>query len=342
MKRNETRSFLNAINSSDNNGKIPKNTLVHKLQKMMNDYHVERVMKKLVNCDTHVKLTEFLYFVFLLSPEIDEIEIFKILEEYIFGSKQNRELEQYSKINNTFNSFMLNDDIAALYIKKIYSLFTTSKRRKRYRQLINIIEVNEYAASYELFASLLLILVRVNELNNFSTRFLSMESVYNLTVHNRITQLTKKENEIDWAPILKYINPQLRNVSQHFDISYDVENAVYIGKDIKGNLFEITKKDFQEQYLVPLREVVYAVLAVIFLLNISWIDQKKAPDYMNIYISAWKKRDNQRFQEYLNDVVLDKVLNSDKYKNMPFRIKKELRRNDFEKVKKYMPDKYKN
>ena len=44
MKRNETRSFLNAINSSDNNGKIPKNALVHKLQKMMNDYHIERVI----------------------------------------------------------------------------------------------------------------------------------------------------------------------------------------------------------------------------------------------------------------------------------------------------------
>lgn len=342
MKKYKTRSFFSGVDSSKNKDNSSQDVLAHKFQEIINDYQIEPAIKKLVKSEKHVKLTEFLYFTFLLSPEINGIEVFKIMEEYIFGPKQNKGLEQYSKFTNTLNSFMLNDDVETIYIKKIYSLFTTPKRRKLYKQLININKFNEYATSYELFASLLIILVRVNELNNFGTRFLSMESAFNLTVHNRITQLTKKENEIDWLPILKYVNPQLRNVNQHFDISYDVESSVYIGKDIKDNLFEITKKEFQEQYLIPLRDILYAMLAVIFLLNISWIDRKKAPNYMDIYITAWKGADSQRFQEYLNDITLDRVLSSDEYKNMSFKIKKELRRNDFEEIKKNMPNRYQN
>ena len=194
---------------------------------------------------------------------------------------------------------------------------------------------------YELFVSFLIILVRVNELNNFSTKYLSMESAFRLTAHNRITQLTKSDNEIDWSPVLKYLNPQLRNVGQHFDVSYDVEGAVYIGKDMKGDPFEISKEDFQNRYLEPIREVIYAIVATIYLLNIGWMDNKKSLDYMNIYIDAWKRADEQGFQNYVNDLVISNALNSEKYKDLTLEDKKSLYKNDFEILKKDLPDKYK-
>ena len=116
-----------------------------------------------------------------------------------------------------------------------------------------------------------------------------MESAFNLTMHNRITQLMKKNNEIKWTSILKYLDPQLRNVSQHFDISYNVENEVYIGKNIKGVEFEITKDDFLNKYLLPIQEVIFAILAVIFLLNIMWMDKSKGIYYIQLYFKAWYK-----------------------------------------------------
>lgn len=339
--KNETKAFLNAMNFS-NRKKFKENGLGYKIQEIMNDYQVERAMKDLVQSDSsHVKLTEFLFFTFLLSPHINDVEIFTIMDEYTFGTKQNKELEQFSKFINALNNTMLNKDIKKIYTPKIRSLFTTPKKRKRYKQLMNIQEINEYAVFYELFVSFLIILVRVNELNNFSTKYLSMESAFRLTAHNRITQLTKSDNEIDWSPVLKYLNPQLRNVGQHFDISYDVEGAVYIGKDMKGNPFEISKEDFQNRYLEPIREVIYAIVATIYLLNISWIDKKKGPDYMYIYIDAWKKADEQGFQNYVNDLVISNALNSEKYNDLTLEDKKSLYKNDFEILKKDLPDKYK-
>ena len=339
--KNETKAFLNAMNFS-NRKKFRENGLGYKIQKIMNDYQVERTMKDLVQSDSsHVELTEFLFFTFLLSPHINDVEIFTIMDEYTFGTEQNKELEQFSKFINALNNTMLNKDIKKIYTQKIRSLFTTPKKRKRYKQLMNIQEINEYAVFYELFVSFLIILVRVNELNNFSTKYLSMESAFRLTAHNRITQLTKSDNEIDWSPVLKYLNPQLRNVGQHFDISYDVEGAVYIGKDMKGNPFEISKEDFQNQYLKPIREVIYAIVATIYLLNISWMDKKKGPDYMYIYIDAWKKADEQGFQNYVNDLVISNALNSEKYNDLTLEDKKSLYKNDFEILKKDLPDKYK-
>lgn len=339
--KNETKAFLNAMNFS-NRKKFRENGLGYKIQKIMNDYQVERTMKDLVQSDSsHVELTEFLFFTFLLSPHINDVEIFTIMDEYTFGTEQNKELEQFSKCINALNNTMLNKDIKKIYTKKIRSLFTPPKKRKRYKQLMNIQEINEYAVFYELFVSFLIILVRVNELYNFSTKYLSMESAFRLTAHNRITQLTKNDNEIDWSPVLKYLNPQLRNVDQHFDISYDVEGAVYIGKDMKGNPFEISKEDFQNRYLEPIREVIYAIVATIYLLNISWMDKKKGPDYMYIYIDAWKKADEQGFQNYVNDLVISNALNSEKYNDLTLEDKKSLYKNDFEILKKDLPDKYK-
>lgn len=339
--KNETKAFLNAMNFS-NRKNFKENGVGYKIQKIMNDYQVERTMKDLVQSDSsHVKLTEFLFFTFLLSPHINDVEIFTIMDEYTFGTKQNKELEQFSKCINALNNTMLNKDIKKIYTKKIRSLFTTPKKRKRYKRLMNIQEINEYAVFYELFVSFLIILVRVNELYNFSTKYLSMESAFRLTAHNRITQLTKNDNEIDWSPVLKYLNPQLRNVGQHFDVSYDVEGAVYIGKDMKGNPFEISKEDFQNQYLEPIREVIYAIVATIYLLNISWMDNKKSLDYMNIYIDAWKRADEQGFQNYVNDLVISNALNSEKYKDLTLEDKKSLYKNDFEILKKDLPDKYK-
>ncbi len=339
--KNETKAFLNAMNFS-NRKKFKENGLGYKIQEIMNDYQVERAMKDLVQSDSsHVKLTEFLFFTFLLSPHINDVEIFTIMDEYTFGTKQNKELEQFSKFINALNNTVLNKDIKKIYTKKIRSLFTTSKKRKRYKQLMNIQEINEYAIFYELFVSFLIILVRVNELNNFSTKYLSMESAFRLTAHNRITQLTKSDNEIDWSPVLKYLNPQLRNVGQHFDVSYDVEGAVYIGKDMKGDPFEISKEDFQNRYLEPIREVIYAIVATIYLLNIGWMDNKKSLDYMNIYIDAWKRADEQGFQNYVNDLVISNALNSEKYKDLTLEDKKSLYKNDFEILKKDLPDKYK-
>ena len=339
--KNETKAFLNAMNFS-NRKNFKENGVGYKIQKIMNDYQVERTMKDLVQSDSsHVKLTEFLFFTFLLSPYINDVEIFTIMDEYTFGTKQNKELEQFSKCINALNNTMLNKDIKKIYTKKIRSLFPTPKKRKRYKQLMNIQEINEYAVFYELFVSFLIILVRVNELYNFSTKYLSMESAFRLTAHNRITQLTKNDNEIDWSPVLKYLNPQLRNVGQHFDVSYDVEGAVYIGKDMKGDPFEISKEDFQNQYLEPIREVIYAIVATIYLLNISWMDNKKSLDYMNIYIDAWKRADEQGFQNYVNDLVISNALNSEKYKDLTLEDKKSLYKNDFEILKKDLPDKYK-
>lgn len=339
--KNETKAFLNAMNFSGRKD-FKENGLSYKMQKMMNDYHIEHIMKELVQSDnSHIKLTEFLYFTFLLSPNINNVEIFTIMDEYTFGTKQNEELEQFSKCINALNNTMLNEDIKKIYTKKIRSLFTTPKKRKRYEQLMNIQEINEYAIFYELFVSFLIILVRVNELNNFSTKYLSMESAFRLTAHNRITQLTKSDNEIDWSPVLKYLNPQLRNVGQHFDISYDVEKSIYIGKDIKGSPFEISKEDFKNDYFEPIREAIYAIVAVIFLLNITWIDEKKARDYMDIYFDAWKRMDEQKLQNYVNDVVISNALNSEEYKDLTLEMKKDLFKNDFEILKRDLPDKYK-
>ena len=95
--KNETKAFLNAMNFS-NRKKFKENGLGYKIQEIMNDYQVERAMKDLVQSDSsHVKLTEFLFFTFLLSPHINDVEIFTIMDEYTFGTKQNKELEQFSK-----------------------------------------------------------------------------------------------------------------------------------------------------------------------------------------------------------------------------------------------------
>mgnify|MGYP000863673034 CR=1 FL=1 len=110
---------------------------------------------------------------------------------------------------------------------------------------------------------------------------------------------------------------------------------------MKGNPFEISKEDFQNQYLEPIREVIYAIVATIYLLNISWMDNKKSLDYMNIYIDAWKRADEQGFQNYVNDLVISNALNSEKYKDLTLEDKKSLYKNDFEILKKDLPDKYK-
>ena len=140
---------------------------------------------------------------------------------------------------------------------------------------------------------------------------------------------------------LDLLNPQLRNVGQHFDVSYDVEGAVYIGKDMKGDPFEISKEDFQNRYLEPIREVIYAIVATIYLLNIGWMDNKKSLYYMNIYIGAWKRANKQTFQNYVSDFVIANALNSEKYKDLTLEIKKGLYKNDFEIMKRFLPDKYK-
>lgn len=70
-------------------------------------------------------------------------------------------------------------------LKKYY--WYLCRKKRKYEQLLNLKNMNQYAVAYELFASLLIILVRVNELNNFSNKHLSMESAFNLTMHNRIT-----------------------------------------------------------------------------------------------------------------------------------------------------------
>lgn len=62
---------------------------------------------------------------------------------------------------------------------------------------------------------------------------------------------------------------------------------------------------------------------------------------MNIYIDAWKRADEQGFQNYVNDLVISNALNSEKYKDLTLEDKKSLYKNDFEILKKDLPDKYK-
>lgn len=340
MKKNETKAFLSAL-SSVNKKKIREKRGIYKLQTIINDYRVEHSIKSFIRSDKrHVQLTEFLYFTFLLSPLINDMEIFTIMDEYFLGTEKNKEFEQFSKVVNTLNNLILNEDIEKVYINKAASPFISRKRRKRYEQLINIKRVNDYAASYELFTSFLIILVRVNELNNYSSKYLSMEAVFKLTAHNRISQLTKKKNEIDWSPILKYINPQLRNVSQHFDISYNVESDVFIGKDGKGKSFEITNEEFKNQYLIPIKEVVFAMVAVIFLLNISWLDKEKSKKYVKIYLDAWYQNDKNSFNNYVCNLTISSVLNSNKFKNMPLEFTRNLRKEDFKLIKEQIGSSY--
>ena len=57
------------------------------------------------------KLTEFLFFTFLCSSRIYNMEIFTIFDEYFFGTSENKRLEQFSKIRNTLDNLNLNNDI---------------------------------------------------------------------------------------------------------------------------------------------------------------------------------------------------------------------------------------
>ena len=305
----------------------------NKLQDLFNKYKIGYLMKGLLKSKRHLKLTEFLFFTFLCSPRIYNMEIFTIFDEYFFGTSENKRLEQFSKIRNTLDNLNLNNDIEKIYAKKILLVFMPKKKKRKYEQLLNLKNMNQYAVAYELFASLLIILVRVNELNNFSNKHLSMESAFNLTMHNRITQLMKKNNEIKWTSILKYLDPQLRNVSQHFDISYNVENEVYIGKNIKGVEFEITKDDFLNKYLLPIQEVIFAILAVIFLLNIMWMDKSKGIYYIQLYFKAWYKNDEKELENYVTNLAINKILISKEYDDLTLEMRKSLYRNNFAVIK---------
>lgn len=46
-------------------------------------------------------------------------------------------------------------------LKKYY--WYLCRKKRKYEQLLNLKNMNQYAVAYELFASLLIILVRVNE-----------------------------------------------------------------------------------------------------------------------------------------------------------------------------------
>lgn len=321
-----------------------RNDFLKKVDKIKLLRKAEEVMQTFLQSDRHVALTEFIYFKFLLSPQFNSINIFGIFDDYFFGTSQSNELEQFSKLENTLNKLQENtlnklqmdNDIELIYNKKISNFFNILRSKSKYKKYVNMIILDEYASLYELLSSLLIIFVRVNELNNFRDKYITMDAATSLTPHNRLTQLMKKDNEINWSVLFRGVDPQLRNVNQHFDIAYNFENETYIGRNQKKEPFEISKKEFQKNYLTPLREIVYSILVAIYLLNISWLDKNEASKCIKKYTDAWAELDKNKWKNYVLDLNINEVLENDR--KITFNEKKKLRENDFKIIKKQIKE----
>lgn len=328
--KNNTKSFLNAMNSYSRTV-AKRSNILKQIDKIKLTHKTDELMQTLLKSDKHVKLVEFIYFKFLLTPAFNSINIFDIFDDYFFGISQKSELEQFSKLQNTLNKLQMDRDIESIFNKKTVSLFNMPKKKIKYKTYANMIILDEYASLYELFSSLLIIFIRVNELNNFEDKYITMTSASSLTPHNRFTQLIKNGNEINWSVLFQGVNSQVRNINQHFDIAYDFENDLYIGRNQKKEPFEISKKEFQENYLFPLREIVYSILTAFYLLNISWLDKKRSSKYVKRYIDVWTKSDRNSLENYVLDLYINKVLEDNK--KITLNEKKKLRKNDFEVIK---------
>lgn len=96
-------------------------------------------------------------------------------------------------------------------------------------------------------------------------------------------------------------------------------------------ILQSAKKEFQENYLFPLREIVYSILTTFYLLNISWLDKKRSSKYVKRYIDVWTKSDRNSLENYVLDLYINKVLEDNK--KITLNEKKKLRKNDFEVIK---------
>ena len=115
--KNNTKSFLNAVNAYDQRI-ATRNDFLKKVDKIKLLRKAEEVMQTFLQSDRHVALTEFIYFKFLLSPQFNSINIFGIFDDYFFGTSQSNELEQFSKLENTLNKLQMDNDIELIYNKK--------------------------------------------------------------------------------------------------------------------------------------------------------------------------------------------------------------------------------
>jgi len=291
MKTNNSKAFLNFFGEqrSDKN----QNRLQKTLDLINEHRSIERLLTFNIKSINRSRLTEDFFFLFMISPTFKEINVFDILEEYAFGDKQNDEWENMSKIINTSSELKLNRLIQKHLLIEKKLLFYPNSRAKVINRWSNMLSLKNYSCLYELFSSVLSILVRLNALYNFDETFLTLEKVNKLTTHNKITQLTKKTNIVDWTKYLNFVNNQIRNVTQHFDVSYNPIEDIFVGHTQKGKPFEISSSKLETNYLDPLNDFIISFFCAIILLTLTWMKPNMSRKYIRQYAENWEK-DNEK------------------------------------------------
>lgn len=83
--KNNTKSFLNAMNSYSRTV-AKRSNILKQIDKIKLTHKTDELMQTLLKSDKHVKLVEFIYFKFLLTPAFNSINIFDIFDDYFLVS----------------------------------------------------------------------------------------------------------------------------------------------------------------------------------------------------------------------------------------------------------------